>query len=262
MTISRPEAKSLTDAFGLTGKRAIVTGASRGIGRAITLAFAAVGAQVCAVARSRSGLAETVSLAEGLEGSVTAVEGDLTSPDGIADTVEAAADALGGIDILVNNAGLDNEESLDRTSLEVWQQVFDLNVRSVFLVCKAAAPYLLEGGGKVINVASMFGQVGVRGEIAYVTSKHAVVGFTKALAMEWARKGIQVNSLGPGFVETDMLKAAASDEAVAAFMRRSTPMGRWAQPEEMTGAAVFLASSASDFMTGQLLLVDGGYTAQ
>jgi NAD(P)-dependent dehydrogenase (short-subunit alcohol dehydrogenase family) len=261
MTVT--ETASRADTFDLTGRRAIVTGASRGIGRAIVLGFAARGAQVVAVARSEDDLQETRSLAADSAGSVFAVAADLrSSSDGPAQVVQRAVELIGGVDVLVNNAGYDNEQSLDDTTSEEWDKVIDLNVRSLFLMCQAASPYLKDGGGKVINIASMFGHVAAREEFAYVTSKHAVMGMTKALALEWARKDIQVNALCPGFVDTEMLARAMADEAAAKYLRRMTPLGRWAQPEEMVGPAVFLASAASDFMTGQALIVDGGYAAQ
>lgn len=262
MSPTDPRRNQAQGLFDLSGQRAIVTGASRGIGQAIAVAYAAHGAEVVAVARSESGLAETVQNAASLPGSITALAGDLSSPDGVRAAIGAAGDVLGGIDVLVNNAGYDNEQDLDSTTLDEWHRVMQLNVEAVFVACQAAGPLLKGGGGKVVNVASMLGALAVRSEIAYVTSKHAVVGFTRALSLEWARSGVQVNALGPGFVETEMLASATADEATAKFLKRGTPQGRWAQPDEMAGPAVFLASRASDFMTGQLLVVDGGWSAQ
>jgi NAD(P)-dependent dehydrogenase (short-subunit alcohol dehydrogenase family) len=258
------ETATRADNFDLTGRRAIVTGASRGIGRFIALEFARRGVQVVAVARSTDDLVETRSLAADAAGEILPLAADLRSATGgPTDVVNNAVELLGGgLDILVNNAGYDNEQGIDDTTGEEWDRVIDLNVRSLFLMCQAASPYLRDGGGKVINIASMFGHVGARGELAYVTSKHAVMGFTKSLALEWARQGIQVNALCPGFVDTEMLARAVGDDASAKYLRRMTPMGRWAQPEEMVGPAVFLASDASTFMTGQALIVDGGYAAQ
>ncbi|TGN65062.1 SDR family oxidoreductase [Nocardioides eburneiflavus] len=253
---------SAADLFDMAGKRALVTGASRGIGRAIALEFAARGAVVSAMARTNSDLVETCTRASEMPGSISPVVADLGNPDAIRDGVSQATAELGGLDILVNNAGYDNEQTVQRTTLDEWQRVMDLNLRAVLLLCQEAGPQLLDGGGKVVNVASMFGLVAVRGEAAYTASKHAVIGLTKALALEWARKGVQVNALCPGFVETDMLASATAVEEAAAYMRKATPVGRWAQVEDMTGPAVFLATAASNFMTGQTLVVDGGYTAQ
>ncbi len=248
--------------FSVNGKSVLVTGASRGLGRAIVLGFAERGARVFAVARSESGLAETAKLAEGMPGAVTTSAADLRDPEKVAATVAAAVENLGGLDVLVNNAGYDVEKVLEDTTLQEWDDVLDLNVRSMFLMCKEAAEHLKDGGGRVINIASVLGHIAMREDLAYVTSKHAVVGFTRALALDWARKGVRVNAIGPGYFETEMIARAVADEPSAKYMRRDTPLGRWGQPEELVGAAIFLASQASDFMTGQLVLVDGGKSAK
>lgn len=251
------------DEFDLEGRRALVTGASRGIGRAIATAFARRGASVLGVARSADSLADTKASAEGLRGTIDVLVADLRSPESIAGAVEEANTRLGGLDILVNNAADDHESRIEDTDLETWQRVLELNLQTCFLLTQAASPYLkADGGGKVVNVASMLGTVAVRDDVAYVSAKHGLIGLTRATALEWARKNVQVNALAPGFVETEMLAPALADPDIAAYMRRTTPMGRVAQPEEIASAAVFLASSASDFMTGQTLVVDGGYTAQ
>jgi NAD(P)-dependent dehydrogenase (short-subunit alcohol dehydrogenase family) len=251
------------DEFDLTGKRALVTGASRGIGRAIALAFARRGASVLGVARSADSLAETVAASEGMRGRVDVLAADLRSPESIERAVSEANERLGGIDILVNNAADDHESKIEDTNLETWQRVLELNLQSCFLLTQAAAKYLREdGGGKVINVSSMLGTVAVRNDVAYISAKHGLIGLTRATALEWARRNVQVNALAPGFVETEMLAPALADPDTAAYMRRTTPVGRVAQPEEIAAPAVFLASRASDFMTGQVLVVDGGYTAQ
>lgn len=249
--------------FDLTGRRALVTGASRGIGREIALAFAERGASVVGVARSEDGLAETVARAAGLPGEVRSLGADLRSPDGIRVMVDQVAAELGGLDIVVNNAADDHHSNIEDTDLPTWQRVLDLNLQSVFLICQAASQYLRQdGGGKVINVASVLGTVAVRNDIAYISAKHGLVGLTRALALEWGRRNVQVNALAPGFVETTMIAEALADEATADWIRTNTPAGRWAQTRELAGPAVFLASRASDFMTGQVLVVDGGYTAQ
>jgi NAD(P)-dependent dehydrogenase (short-subunit alcohol dehydrogenase family) len=251
-----------SDLFDLTGRRALVTGGSRGIGRTIALAYAERGAQVVATARSEEGLAKTVALAADTPGSVTALAADLRSPESIESIVASCVDTLGGLDVLVNNAADDHESKIEETDLSTWQRVLELNLQSCFLLSKAASPHLRDGGGKVINVSSILGMVGVRNDSAYISAKHGLIGLTRALSLEWARRDVQVNALAPGFVETEMMANDLANEDVAAYIRRSTPMGRWAQPNEMAGPAVFLASKASDFMTGQVLTVDGGYTVQ
>jgi NAD(P)-dependent dehydrogenase (short-subunit alcohol dehydrogenase family) len=251
--------------FDLTGRRILVTGASRGLGRQLAMSFAAFGARVACVARNETALQETAAQAKEAGGeSVLAIPADLRSQASIDEVVADVAGQFGGLDVLVNNAADDHDSSIEDTSLETWQRVTELNAQSVFLLCKAAAPHLMASGGygKVINVASVLGTLGVRANAAYVASKHAVVGLTRALALEWARRGVQVNALCPGFIITDMTAHMHQDEAGNRWVIRNTPMGRWGECTDFAGAAVFLASRASDFMTGQTLVVDGGYAAQ
>jgi len=251
------------DVFDLTGRRALITGASRGIGQAIAVEYARRGAHVLVAARTEAGLAETVSLAAGCSGSIIPLTADLRSEDSIQNAVDSVISTLGGLDILVNNAADDHDSSIEDTDLSTWQRVLELNLQSCFLLCRAASDHLAASGrGKVINVASVLGTVGLRDDIAYVSAKHGLIGLTRALSLEWARRGVQVNALAPGFVETAMMASALADEGIAKWIKRGTPMGRWAGVDEMTGPAVFLASDASNFMTGQVLVVDGGWTAQ
>jgi NAD(P)-dependent dehydrogenase (short-subunit alcohol dehydrogenase family) len=252
---------SFVPGFDLTGRRALVTGASRGIGQAIAVAFAQQGAAVVGVARSEDGLKETAELADSAPGSFASYGADLRSPEAIEACVEHVATTLGGIDILVNNAGDDHDSSIEKTDLAVWQRILELNLQSAWLLTKAASPYLKDGGGKVINVASVLGLIAMRNDSAYIASKHGLIGLTRAIGLEWARKGVQVNAIAPGYVETAMLPDL-SDEQIASYIRGQVPMGRWSQPAEVAGPAVFLASDASSYMTAQVLVVDGGLTAQ
>ena len=260
MNPSSLRTQSPAEIFDLTGRRAIVTGASRGIGREIALALARSGADVFITARSEDGLKETARLAEGAPGGVRIHPLDLRPPEACEECVAAATDALGGIDILVNNAAADHDSSIEDTDLSVFQRVIDVNLRSCWLLMKAASSQLQDGGGKVINVASGLGLVAIRDNSAYIAAKHGLVGVTQAIALEWARQGVQVNAIAPGFVETEMVDVG--NEALAKWIRRQTPMGRWAQPEEMAWPVVFLASSAADYVTGHTLVVDGGILAQ
>ncbi|WP_460603169.1 SDR family NAD(P)-dependent oxidoreductase [Jatrophihabitans fulvus] len=252
----------IADLFDVSGKRVIVTGASRGIGRALAVAFAHRGAHVLGVARSEDGLAKTGELAEGGSGRYEHLATDLRAPESVEAAVASAAERLDGIDVLINNAADDHDSAIEKTDLEVYQRVQDLNVRSVWVALKAASPFLKDGGGSVINIASVLGLVGIRDDSAYIAAKHALVGVTRAIALEWARKGVRVNALAPGYVDTAMLGDISADQDLAAYAKQTTPMNRWSQPEEYAGPAIFLASEASAFMTGQVLVVDGGYTAQ
>jgi len=248
--------------FDLSGRRALVTGASRGIGQAIAVALVRQGAHVVGFARSEEGLKETAALAATDAGTFSSLAVDLRSPDAIRECVTHAAQTVGGIDILVNNAADDHESSIEATELAVWQRVLELNLQSCWLMTQAASEHLRDGGGKVINIASVLGLVAMRNNSAYIAAKHGLVGVTRSVALEWARAGIQVNAIAPGYVETAMLPDLQANEGVARYIRRQVPMGRWAQPEEFAGPAVFLASEASNYMTGQVLVVDGGLTAQ
>jgi NAD(P)-dependent dehydrogenase (short-subunit alcohol dehydrogenase family) len=249
--------------FDLSGRRAVVTGASRGIGRALAIGLAQFGADVLCVARPASSLEETVARARAAGGGrVEHVATSLREPEAIAAVVEDAAKRLGGLDILVNNAADDHDSSVEQTSLEVFQRVIELNLQTCFLLCQAASPLLREGGGKVINVASVLSTIGVRDNSAYIAAKHGLLGLTRALALEWARAGIQVNAIAPGFIRTEMTAAVWGDEKASRWVERNTPVGRWGETDDLVGLGVLLASRASDFITGQLFVADGGWTVQ
>lgn len=248
--------------FDLRGRRALVTGASRGIGQAIAVALVQHGAHVVGAARSEEGLRHTADLVLDAPGTFDVFSVDLRSTEAIEACVAHTAQTAGGIDILVNNAADDHDSSIEDTDLSVWDRVLDLNLKSCWQMTRAASPYLKDGGGKVINIASILGFVAMRNDSAYIAAKHGLIGVTRAVALEWARVGVQVNAIAPGYVETAMLPDLQANEDVAKYIRRQVPMGRWAQPTEFAGPAVFLASQASNYMTGHVLVVDGGLTAQ
>ncbi len=253
----------MTNPFDLTGKTALVTGASRGIGRAIALAYAEAGADLALVARSEDSLAELAGEVEGLGRKATVLPCDVTDRAAIQATVAEAIQRLGHVDVAVNNAG--------GTSFMVpfadirfpgWEKVFRLNVDSIVHICQALGPHLLERrAGSVINVASVAALGGTPMLAPYGASKAAVLSLTRTLAMEWAHADVRVNALCPGWTATELNRNLWEDETASKMMTDQIPMGRWGRAEDMVGPALLLASDASTFLTGQALVVDGGQSA-
>lgn len=249
-------------AFDLSGKQALVTGASKGIGRAIALAYAEAGADVALVSRSADSLAEVAKEVEALGRRAVVLPADLTDRDAAVGAVAGAIDGLGHLDIVVNNAGGSNflVEFKD-LRLSGWDKIIRLNLDSTMAVCHAVAPHLLgRGTGSVINVASV-AALGAPFLASYAAAKAAVVALTKTLAVEWAQAGVRVNALCPGWTATDLNRNLWEDAATNEATVSSVPMRRWGTAEEMAHPAVFLASRASAYMTGQVLFIDGGATA-
>lgn len=247
--------------FDLTGRVAIVTGANTGIGQGIALALAAAGADIAAVGRTPA--QETVEKVRALGRRAEIVSADLSSIEPVGRVVDEAVDKLGGLDILVNNAGIiRRNDSLDFTE-EDWDAVVDTNLKSVFFLCQAAGRHMVaQGRGKIVNIASMLTfQGGIRVP-SYTASKSGIGGLTKLLANEWAAKGINVNAIAPGYIATNNTAALQADETRNRQIMERIPAGRWGSPDDMGGAAVFLASSASDYIQGHILAVDGGWLAR
>ncbi|MER7361481.1 SDR family NAD(P)-dependent oxidoreductase [Nonomuraea wenchangensis] len=249
-------------AFDLNGKQALVTGASKGIGRAIALAYAAAGADVALVSRSADALAEVAKEIEALGRRAVVLPADLTDRDAAASMVAAAIDGLGHLDIVVNNAGGSNfMVEFKDLRLSGWDKLMRLNLDSAMVVCHAVAPHLLErGSGSVINVASV-AALGAPFLAPYAAAKAGLVALTKTLALEWARAGVRVNALCPGWTATELNRNLWDDESGGAATVATVPMRRWGTAEEMAQPAIFLASGASAYMTGQVLFIDGGATA-
>ncbi|MBO9713251.1 2-dehydro-3-deoxy-D-gluconate 5-dehydrogenase KduD [Sphingomonas sp.] len=251
----------MTNPFDLGGKVAVVTGANTGIGQGIALALAAAGANVAAVGRTPA--EETVAKVRALGRKAEIVSADLSTIEPVGRVVDEAVDKLGGLDILVNNAGIIRRaDSLDFTE-EDWDAVVDTNLKSVFFLCQAAARHMVgHGGGKIINIASMLTfQGGIRVP-SYTASKSGIGGLTKLLANEWAGKGINVNAIAPGYIATNNTAALQADETRNRQIMERIPAGRWGDPADLGGAAVFLASSAADYVQGHILAVDGGWLAR
>jgi 2-deoxy-D-gluconate 3-dehydrogenase len=248
--------------FDLTGRRALVTGASRGIGREIALAYARAGADVAVLARN-------AELLEGVAGEIRALgrravvaTADVLDADATRAATAAAIEALGGLDILVNNAG-GNSFSTPVASMRMsgWEKTMRLNLDSIVHITQVSLPALGEGGGSIINVSSVAGLRGAPTMAHYGAAKAALISLTQSLAVETAWMGVRVNALVPGWIETDLTDfLRASDDAERAALSR-VPMQRWGRVEEIAEPAVFLASDAASFMTGQVLVVDGGLSA-
>jgi NAD(P)-dependent dehydrogenase (short-subunit alcohol dehydrogenase family) len=250
-------------AFDLTGRKAFVTGASRGIGQVIAVALAEAGADVAVAARSQDGLAETARQVTALGRKAFVFPLDVTRADDVGAAVSEAIRLLGHLDIVVNNAGGTNF-TVPFLDMRVtgWEKVMRLNVDAAVYACQAAGPHMRERGhGSVINVASVAGLAAAPGLAPYGASKAAVISLTKTLAVEWAPSGIRVNALCPGWTATELNRNLWGGPDGGRATIANVPMGRWARPEEMAGPAVFLASDASSFMTGQTLIVDGGQLA-
>jgi 3-oxoacyl-[acyl-carrier protein] reductase len=240
----------LPDAFAsLEGKRALVTGASKGIGRAIAEELARAGASV--VVGYRSGKDDAEQLASEIGGA--AVQADVSSPEDAKRLVEEAGD----IDVLVNNAGLTRDGLLARMSDDDWRTVLDTNLSSVFYTCRAVTrPMMKKRGGSIVNISSVVGVHGNWGQTNYAASKAGIIGFTKSLARELGSRNIRANVVAPGYVKTQLTEVLP-EEATAAMVD-NTPLGRVAEPKEIAGAVRFLASDDASFITGEVLLVDGG----
>jgi NAD(P)-dependent dehydrogenase (short-subunit alcohol dehydrogenase family) len=248
--------------FDLTGKKALVTGASRGIGRGIAVAYAAAGADVALLARNADLLAEVAEEIEGLGRHAVIATADVLDAESTRAATAEAIEALGGLDILVNNAG-GNSFSIPVAQMRMsgWDKTLRLNLDSIVHITQESLPALGEGGGSIINISSVAGLRGAPTMAHYGAAKAALISLTQSLAVETAWTGVRVNALVPGWIETDLTDfLRASDEAERAALSR-VPMQRWGRVEEIAEPAVFLASDAASFMTGQVLIVDGGLSA-
>lgn len=245
------------------GKCVLISGGSRGIGRAIAAAFYAQGAEIIIMSRHQAELRRAAQeLDSKHEGRVQALVCDVGDQDAVAQAF-AQLKAWGkSVNIMVNCAGVNLRAPLAEMSVEIWQQVLDINLTGTFLLSKQVFPMMqAQGGGKIINIASLMSEIVRPGISAYVASKGGVKMFTKAIAVEWAPYNIQANAIIPGYIETELNAPLMADEKFNQFIVKRTPAGRWGKPEDVAAAALFLASSGADFITGQVLAVDGGILA-
>ena len=252
----------ILDRFRLDGKLALVTGSASGIGAAIAIALAEAGASVACHGNRRpaDGTSEQI---RALGRASQSLASDLSKPDGADSLYGAVSAAMGPPDILVNNAGMIHREPADNYDVQAWMTVLQVNLNSVFRLCQLAGRRMLEHRqGKIINIASLLSfQGGIRVP-AYAASKGGVAQLTKALANEWAERNVQVNAIAPGYFRTTNTSALQKDEIRNRQILERIPAGRWGEPEDIAGAAVFLASSASNYITGEVLVVDGGWMSR
>jgi|TARA_B110001454_G_scaffold188870_1_gene187117 3-oxoacyl-[acyl-carrier protein] reductase len=241
----------------LANKVAVVTGAGRGIGRAVALAYARMGADVACVSRTEENSAKVAAEVEALGRRAWAVAVDVSDTAAVNAAAGKILDDAGRVDILVNNAGVTRDNLLMRMSEEEWDTVINTNLKGAFNFTKALTrPFIKQRSGRIINIASVIGLIGNAGQSNYAASKAALIGFTKSVAKELAPRGITANAIAPGFIETDM--TAALDDKVRESIIGNVPLGRFGSPDDIAHAAVFLAMEPSGYITGQVLTVDGG----
>lgn len=247
--------------FRLNGKVAMVTGSSKGLGETAAMALAKAGADVAVCGRNRADIDRVVERLRAVGSQAAGFILEVTSSETVQAGVETILNHFGRIDILLNNAGTNYRVPVLEYPEAEWDRVINTNLKGYYLVAKAVVPQMIENGyGKVINMSSILGRIAIINQLAYASAKGGVDQMTKIMAIEWAKLGVRVNAIAPTYFETEMVKQIRNDKERFDFINNRTPMGRWGQLEEIEGIVVFLASPASDFITGQSIAIDGGWT--
>ena len=252
------------NSFNLSGRVAVVTGGNGGIGLAMAEGLASAGADIVIAARDSKKGAKALTILQGFDVRSTFIQVDVRDPSSISDLVESVVRELGGLHILVNNAGTNDRKQPEEYELEEWQTIIDTNLTSAFVASQKVYPHMSRaGGGKIINIGSMMSIFGASFTVPYASSKGGIVQMTKGMACAWAKDNVQVNAVLPGWIDTTLTREARQQvEGLHDRVEARTPAGRWGIPGDLSGIGVFLASSASDFVTGTAIPVDGGYSVQ
>ena len=252
------------NSFNLSGRVAVVTGGNGGIGLAMAEGLASAGADIVIAARDSKKGAKALTILQSFDVRSTFIQVDVRDPRSISDLVESVVQELGGLHILVNNAGTNDRKQPEEYALEEWQTIMDTNLTSAFVASQKVYPHMSRaGGGKIINIGSMMSIFGASFTVPYASSKGGIVQMTKGMACAWAKDNVQVNAVLPGWIDTTLTREARQQvEGLHDRVEARTPAGRWGVPADLSGIGVFLASSASDFVTGTAIPVDGGYSVQ
>lgn len=254
--------KNMTALFDLTGKRALITGSGQGIGFAIAQGLAAQGAEIVLNGRTASRVEEAVMALRETGAKVSAAAFDVTDAVAVAAGVNIVEETLGPIDILINNAGMQFRAPLEDFPVDKWQELLQTNISSVFFVGQAVARHMIKrGSGKIVNIASVQSELARPNIAPYTATKGAVRNLTKGMCTDWAKYGLNINAIAPGYFKTPLNQALVDNPEFSSWLEKRTPAGRWGNVSELIGAAVFLSSEAASFVNGHVLYVDGGITA-
>ena len=247
--------------FSLENKVSMVTGSSKGLGRAAALALASVGSDIAVCGRNQADIDGVVEEVRALGRDAAGFAFDVTRKEAVEKGVAGILDRFGHVDILLNNAGTNHRVPVLEYPEEQWDRIIEINLKAYYLVSQAVVPQMIARNyGKVINMSSILGHIGLPNQLAYASSKGGVEQMTKVMALEWAKQGVRVNAIAPTYFETEMVSQIRHDKERFTFINERTPMGRWGHVEEIEGVVIFLASPSSDFITGQSVIIDGGWT--